>query len=41
MRREGRKGKSGGVGDDPIVVPRMPMMVMEGYCFLPMTSLGT
>lgn len=22
MRREGRKGKYGGVGDDPIVVPR-------------------
>lgn len=41
MRREGRKGKYGGVGDDPIVVPRNAHDGDRGVLFSAVTYLGT
>lgn len=50
MRREGRKGKYGGREEGRedegggvilLLCQGMPMMVIEGYCFLPMTSVET
>lgn len=39
MRREGRKGKYGGEMV-PLLCQGMPLTETEGYCLMPMNSLG-
>lgn len=41
MRREGRKGKYGGEEMILLLCQGMPLMPIEGYCFMSVTSLGT